>query len=165
MRRAVATACLLSLTLAAAWLASRVAHPHAVRVGSSLPSIAYRDPHGTHTLTAAPGRRTVVVLVAATCAHCDYQLEVLNRGAAQFASTRLYLLSTEHDLFESGGPARYPALTASALVAWGIVDRAEFERTFGVAMTPAVFIFDDRGRLVRSLRGETKLEALLTRHG
>ena len=161
--RTAAAAVLSVIALASVWLATQVINPSAVRNGGLLPAIQFLSIDGqSQTVSARPDERTVILLVQSQCGHCGYELDELERKISDIADLHLYVLSTEQNFFAAGYLDRFPKLRASSSVSIGVVDRASFERALGVLVTPALFVFDERGRLVKSFRGETKIDAFVT---
>jgi peroxiredoxin len=153
----------LSIVLASVWLVTQVSNPGSVQNGGPLPAIQFAADDGQRqTVSARTNERTVILLVHSQCGHCGYELDEIERKISDISDLHLYVLSTEQNFFAAGFLKRFPKLRASASVSIGVVDRASFRRAFGVLVTPALFVFNERGRLVKSFRGETKIDAFIT---
>ncbi|MEP6619148.1 MAG: hypothetical protein ABJE47_07535 [bacterium] len=127
-----------------------------------LPALRYRASGGSNTLAADGRARPLVVLFDTHCGHCAYEFAQMDRQLSRFAGTHLYLLTAEDSLSMRDVARRWPLLATSPNVTWAMVDAAAFRRVFGPLVTPAIYVFDARGRLERTFHGETRIELLVS---
>jgi hypothetical protein len=162
-RRTVAS-CLLSLIVASlAWLAVQAHQSGPLAESSSLPRLSYRDAsgNGARIVGTDRSRRTAIVLFNSQCEHCLYELDAFERRLSEIDGTRLYFLTSEAALPSAVMAKRWPALVTSRLVSWGTVRAQDVRGELRSAVIPAVFVFDENGRLVKQFRGETKFDLLV----
>jgi hypothetical protein len=162
-RRTIA-GCLLSLIAASlVWLAVRAHQSGPLAESSALPRLTYRDAsgNGAHIVGGEPGHRTAIVLFNSQCEHCLYELDAFEHRLSEVDGTRLYFLTSETALPSAVIGKRWPALVTSRLVSWGTVRAQDVRGELRTAVVPAVFVFDEKGRLVKQFRGETKFDLLV----
>ena len=156
--------CLLSLIVASlAWLVMQAHQSGPLAESSSLPRLSYWDAsgNGAHIVGADPSRHTVIVLFNSQCEHCLYELDAFEHRLSEVDGTRLYFLTSEAALPSAVIAKRWPALLTSRLVSWGTVRAQDVRGELRTAVIPAVFVFDEKGRLVKQFRGETKFDLLV----
>ncbi len=157
VRKVAAVAFFSSLAGGAVWLTGRAVRPNPLPVGAPLPHIAARGRGGAYRLQADGQGAVLVVWFQNRCVHCQYEFGLLSRNVAGLGRVRIYLLTGEGSLPYDQLAAAWPGLTSSDRITWGTVPSAEFERAFGTARVPALFLFDAHGRLRHKVVGETKL--------
>jgi thioredoxin-related protein len=138
------------------WLYVHAHRQESVPIGATMPVLRFLTPRGTAELQPDSGMKTLVMYFHSNCEHCKYELWQLDRHAAKFAAIKLVFLTSEPAFFDSGIIEEWPALRTAGNVVWGIVDRQQFKRTFGVTATPYLFFFDEEGTLFNKMRGEVK---------
>lgn len=161
LRRLTAIAALTAMALAIVWVVLQVSRTGHVSAATRLPALAYRDAHGSHVIRANGRQPTLIVLFDSRCGHCGYQLSDFDRHVADLAHSRIYLLTTESKLPLEVLGRRWPALASAPSVAWGTVSASDFRAHLRTLVTPALFVFDERGALVAQYVGEVKVDALL----
>jgi hypothetical protein len=160
-RRAAATTALTIVVVALAWLVVRVTGSGPLSPTTRLPALEYRDARGSHVIRADGAEPTLIVLFDSKCGHCSYQLSALDRRSAELSRARVYFLTTETVLPAEELRRRWPSLARSPSVAWGTVNARDFRSQLRTLLTPAIFVFDARGRLLVQYIGETKLDVVL----
>jgi hypothetical protein len=161
LRRLSAITALTGIALVLGWLVVQVSRTGHVSAGTRLPALAYRDARGSHVISASGRQPTLIVLFDSRCGHCAYQLSDFDRRFADLVHSRIYLLTTElQPPFEEFG-RRWPALANAPSVSWGTVSASDFRAHLRTLVTPALFVFDERGALVAQYVGEIKVDALL----
>jgi hypothetical protein len=161
VRRAVAASLLVLVAGSMAWLAVQAGRSGPLPDSAPLPPLSYRDGAGAHVVRPEPHRRTAIVLFNSQCGHCLYELDAFNRRLAEVDGAHIYFLTTEANLPSEAVTRRWPALMQSRAVSWGTVHPDEFRGGLRTLVTPAVFVFDERGRLLKQFRGETKFDLLV----
>ncbi len=159
-KRAVAVTFFLSLAGLGSWFAAAAIRPDPFPVGAALPPLTFDDGSGPHRLTANGRRPLLVVWFRSSCIHCQYEFGVLDRSLPLLDGVQIYLFNGEQSppLSRAQLAASWPALGAPGRVILASVRSSEFERAFGTRLTPAMFAFDARGRLVKKVIGETKVD-------
>lgn len=156
--------CLLSLIVASlVWLAMQANQSGPLSESSPLPRLTYRDALGTgaRIVSADPSHRTAIVLFNSQCEHCLYELDAFEHRLSEVDGTRLYFLTSEAALPSAVIAKRWPALGTSRWVSWGTVRAQDVRSGLRTTVTPVVFVFDEKGRLVKQFRGETKFDLLV----
>ena len=156
--------CLLSLIVASlVWLVVQARQAGPLAESSPLPRLSYTDAsgNGAHLVGADPNHRTAIVLFNSQCEHCLYELDAFEQRLSEVDGTRLYFLTSEAALPSAVIAKRWPALVTSRLVSWGTVRAKDVRGELQTAVIPAVFVFDEKGRLVKQFRGETKFDLLV----
>jgi hypothetical protein len=160
IRRIQAAVLLAVIASSFAWLAVLLSRNGTLPATTRLPSLPYRDAYGSHVIRS-DGARTLIMLFDTRCGHCAYELSALDRRSAELAGSRVYILTTEAALPTGEMDRRWPTLAHSPGVAWGTVNASEFQSHLKTLVTPAMFVFDERGQLVARFLGETKLDVVL----
>lgn len=135
--------------------------PAILPLGSDLPNIEYSDSATVKTVTADSLKNILIIFFKKECPHCEYELELLNNNTDKIKNVKLYLLTTEKDIFTSGFTNKFSALKKLPYTTFGIVNKEEYKNKFGVMVTPALYFFNKAGKLTAKLKGETKLERIL----
>jgi hypothetical protein len=165
MRRAIAFAALGLVTGTAVWLGVQLTRPEVLPLGAELPAIPVAGPRLDTVLREAGGERLVVLYFHTDCAACLEQLRMLEAGAPSLGPVRLYLLTDEENVDLASFARRWPRLSTSDQVSWGVAGREEFRRRFGARSTPAIFVFGPEGRLEAKLLGQRTVAAILKAAG
>ena len=151
----------IGIVVAAGCLVLAAPGPRDSAIRSAPPPFGFRTAQGPTTFQVNPSGHTLVVLFHSLCGHCTNEFDELESHLDQLGDTRLYLLTAEESFDKRMMDQRWPRLTQSDQVVWGMIKRDQRDRYFGVATTPALFLYDHAGSGVGSWRGETKLEVLL----
>ena len=117
---------------------------------------------GPRTFRLNPHGQTLVVLYHSECVHCGTELDEFDRQFDRLAELDLYMLTTEDSLDSAGLGRRWPRLAGSQRVTWGTIDRDTRAGHFGVAVTPALFLYDQGGTLVERWTGVTSIDVILS---
>jgi hypothetical protein len=161
-RRTLAALALVALASALAWVGAQASRTGPLPASASLPLLAYHDGTGRHVVRPEGAHRTMIMLFNSKCGHCAYELDAFERRSAELAGARVYFLTTEAAVPMREVTQRWPTLTRPDVAQWGTVNADELRDGLRTAVTPAVFVFDERGRLLGQFRGETKLDVVLS---
>jgi hypothetical protein len=151
----------LGIMVAAACLVLTRLGPRDSAMRPAPPPFAFRTVHGPTIFQVNPSGHTLVVLFHSLCGHCTNEFDELESHLDQLGDTRLYLLTTEESFDKRMVGQRWPRLAQSDQVIWGTIERDQRDRYFGVATTPALFLYDHAGIGLGNWRGETKFAVLL----
>lgn len=162
-RKTIAGGLLSLIAASLAWLVVQAHQSEPLAESSSLPRLSYRDAsgNGARINGADPSRRTAIVLFNSQCEHCLYELDAFEHRLSEIDGARVYFLTSEAALPSAVIAKRWPALVTSRLVSWGTVRAQDVRGELRTAVIPAVFVFDEKGRLVKQFRGETKFDLLV----
>ena len=172
-KRAAAAGFLLSVAGLASWFAAVALRPDPLPVGAALPPLMFDGGAGPHRLMANGQTPLLIVWFRSECIHCQYEFGVLDRNLDLLPRVQIYLLtgadSLPHAQLAESWPAlelpiarnaSWPALGAPGRATLASVPSSEFERAFGTRVTPAMFAFDSRGKLIAKVIGETKFDRI-----
>ncbi len=162
-KRYATLAIALVLAAALAGLLYAALKPPALPLGARMPALAFTSPAGTDTLRPSPSKTTLVILFSMRCPHCLYELDLFEKHLDQLAGARIYLATTDQDFTPGVDNLRWSALSRAENFIWIRLEEKQYTRHFGAAISPCFFIFDHEGVLREKIRGEIKLEALLSK--
>ena len=165
LKKIFSTIFMLIFVFLIGWLFMQALKPEVLPVGSFMPEIKYFDATGTHILKADSIQNILVVLFSRNCEHCQYQLKQINTNLNKLANTQLFLLTTEQDFFKTDYLEQFKILTRAENVHWGIVNKKQFKENFGSMVLPSIFLFDKPGKLINKIRGEVRIEKIITMLG
>ncbi len=129
-------------------------------IGSKLPNIKYTDFVDT-SLIAVKGKPIVIMYFKPDCPHCEYELKIMNKGINELGSADVYLITTAKSFFQDSVYKKQINLISAENVKFGMVAVDEYKEKFGITATPAFYFFNQQGRLVEKIIGETKFDRLL----
>ncbi len=152
----------LVILTAFVWLLQEALRPEVLPVGSELPELSYLTQNGKNHLKQDFGRVTLVMLFHPDCEHCEYQLNQFNDHFEKFDNMILVLLTMDQNFFVNDQIKTWPVLSQVNNVCWGIVERNHFKDLFGSFAYPSSYIFNQSGILSHKIRGEVKIEKLLS---
>ena len=159
-KRAAAAAFLLSVAGLASWLGAVALRPDPLPVGAALPPLTFHGGAGPHRLLANGQTPLLIVWFRSKCIHCQYEFGVLDHNLDLLPRVQIYLLTGEGSLPHAQLAESWPALGAPGRATLASVPSSEFERAFGTRLTPAMFAFDSRGKLIAKVIGETKFDRI-----
>ena len=159
-KRAAAAAFLLSVASVASWLGAVALRPDPLPVGAALPPLTFDGGAGPHRLMANGQTPLLIVWFRSKCIHCQYEFGVLDHNLDVLPRVQIYLLTGEDSLPHAELAESWPALGAPGRATLASVPSSEFERAFGTRLTPAMFAFDSRGKLIAKVIGETKFDRI-----
>jgi peroxiredoxin len=117
---------------------------------------------GRITLKIYSTQNTIIVLFERKCEHCQYQLKQFNAHLNEFDDTKIFLLTTEQDFFNKNYLDQFDILAQAENVNWGIIDKKQFKGIFGSMVLPSIFLFNKPGKLINKIRGEVRIEKIVT---
>ena len=132
-------------------------------IGSSLPQIKYNYNGVLNMVQKENGVRTIIMVFNTHCAHCQYELDVLENSISKFTGRVLYLLTSDNEIENHILINRWRKLFCDTRnnIHWGFIDKDQYRSIFGQVMTPSFFIYDDKHILIYKIFGETKIDRLL----
>jgi peroxiredoxin len=106
------------------------------------------------------GQPAVIIYFNPDCEHCQYEARAIRDSLHRFAATNVLLVSDE-PLERLKQFAKEYDLTNQPNVHI-LYDRdRRFKDLFGTNMVPSIFIYNQKQKLVKHYKGETKIEAIL----
>ena len=162
VKRIISLLFFLVLLSALGWLLRETLRPEVLPLGSELPELEYLTQNGKNYLKPDSGQVMLVMLFHPDCEHCEYQLNRFNDQSEKLDSMSLVLLTTDQKIFVNDKIKTWPVLSQLNNVGWGIVERNHFKDLFGSFAYPSSYIFNQSGILSHKIRGEVKIEKLLS---
>ena len=144
------------------WLLHEALRPEVLPAGSELPELEYLTQNGKNHLKPDSCRVMLVLLFHPNCEHCENQLNQFNDHFLQIERLNIVLLTTDQNFFVKDQSKTWPVLSQANNVSWGIVKRNHFKELFGSFAYPTSYIFNQSGILSHKIRGEIKIEKLLS---
>lgn len=160
-KKVVAIAILLLFAGFTGWLIIEGAGPEILPEGSALPEINYISVNGNSVLKPDTATEKMIIYFNTNCDHCKYELSQLNKNVEKFKNIKVYLFTSEKDLFKKPAVKSWSNLYKKDGITFGIIQKSEYENKFGSMITPSIFIFNSSNKLTRKIRGEIKIESLL----
>ena len=104
---------------------------------------------------------TVIIYFHPECEHCQYEASEIGKQAEQFAKANMILITPDDSVKRvEAFASRYNLWAVDNLAV--LLDRNhQFLRSFGTAVFPSVFIYGTDQKLVKSYKGEVKMEAII----
>ncbi len=118
------------------------------------------DSIGGKRQNTGPSHKTVLIHFLPDCHFCQNEAAALRDHLPAFAEARLLLISAAGQAEVEGFAVDYE-LAGRPNVHFFLDPQQRFAGLFGTQAVPSVFIYDERGRLMRRYRGETRIEAIL----
>jgi thioredoxin-related protein len=137
----------------------RTANHEELAIGSQLPELSFVDLAGDIRAVTRDSKMILIVYVQSHCEHCQYQLHVLNNYCKQLRGVRLYILTSDKNMFKEEN--KWERLMSAENVIVGSVDKSHFYQRFRTLIIPSIFIFDSSGKLAGKIYGEVKPQKLL----
>ncbi len=130
-------------------------------IGSKLPQIAFQSLNGYETLKTDNQNKILVLFFSKECPHCKYELSTLNKNIDKLDGTAIYLFTVDDSYLESEEIKTNEALLSDSNVVFGIVNKENFDESFGSLITPSLYFFNKAGILTEKIKGETKIERII----
>ncbi len=104
---------------------------------------------------------TVIIYFNPACEHCQYEATEIGRRAEQFGKVNTILVTPEPSVEKVKAFAQTYHLNEVDNLAILLDKDKQFIRYFGTAVFPSVFIYSANQKLVKSYKGEVKIEAIM----
>lgn len=104
---------------------------------------------------------TVIIYFNPECEHCQYEASEIGKQAEQFAKANMILITPDDSVKRvEAFAAKYHLWEVDNLVV--LFDRNhQFLKSFGTAVFPSIFIYGTDKKLVKTYKGEVKIEAII----
>lgn len=104
---------------------------------------------------------TVIIYFHPECEHCQYEASEIGRNAQQFEEANMIMVTPDDSIKRlEDFAANYHLWEVDNLAI--LIDRKrEFKKHFGSSVSPSVFIYGTNQKLVKTYKGETKIEAII----
>jgi|GEM_PF-1873901 len=142
------------------WLFSQATADETMPMGSSLPAIEYKD-RSESSILGQSNIPLIIIYFSTLCEHCRYQLSVIETNIDAFNEIKIYLLSSQSDLFKTDFDKKWVNLVQHNNVIFGITPKDSFNKLFGSTVTPSLYFFDSHGILKEKIHGETKASKII----
>lgn len=106
-------------------------------------------------------RPVIISLIEPDCEHCQYMVSNIVNNKKSFEKIEMVIISTSNKNLMNSFIRDYKLNTLKNLII-GLDTNYTFYNTFGVMTTPSFFVYNKKHILVKSIKGETKIENLLT---
>lgn len=143
------------------WIVIQGTKPELLPIGSKLPRITYISLDGYNTLKTNNQSKILVLFFSKECPHCKYELSILNENLDKLEGATIYLFTADDGYLKSEEIKTNEALLSNSKVVYGIVNKENFDSTFGSLLTPSLYFFNNDGILTGKIKGETKLERII----
>ncbi len=104
---------------------------------------------------------TVIIYFHPECEHCQYEALEIGRNARRFEEANLIMVTPDDSIKRLKDFASNYHLWEVDNLAILIDRKREFKKRFGSAVAPSVFIYGTDRKLVKTYKGETKIEAII----
>lgn len=104
---------------------------------------------------------TLLLFFNTTCEHCQYETEQIIKDNASFCNSNVLFISRQSSndirLFDSTYQvSRYPFIKL-------LRDSIDYSyKIFGINSFPSSIVYNNEGKLVKTFKGETKVEAIIS---
>ncbi len=168
MRKTIRYLILALLLVAGAWLLIRTYQSYQLKKKvtesiQNLPSACFESLNGRPICTDEFDNRkpTVIIYFHPECEHCQYEASEIGKNAQQFEEVNMIMVTPDDSIKRlEDFAANYHLWEVDNLAI--LIDRKrEFKKRFGSAVSPAVFIYGIDRKLVKTYKGETKIEAII----
>lgn len=129
--------------------------------GANLPLLSYEGNMGEVKIERDSTKKTVIIWFHPDCEHCLYQLHVIDQHLIAFTAARFFFLTDDYKFPQDRHLGKWPNLTSSENVRFGIINQGLFNSHFGPVVKPSIFIFNREGKLTNKVFGEVKKEKLM----
>lgn len=106
-----------------------------------------------------PNNPIVIIHFSTTCENCQNEAEDLSKGISMLGSTQIYMVTSSTKEEVESFMKTYKLNEYSQIIPLLDNDNTFFN-SFGMALNPLVFIYDENQKLVKYYKGETKIEAI-----
>ena len=125
-----------------------------------LSNLKYSERAGSKYMSSE-GQKAIVIYFSLGCEHCIYQLNVIEKNISKLQDTKIYLITTDINLFTGNFLTKYKTLTNSKSVTFGIVDLKSFQSICKVIRTPTIFFFNKSGKYYTKISGEARIDIIV----
>lgn len=128
-------------------------------VGSALPEIKIVSLSNT-VFIKTNNKPLMIMYFKPDCAHCRYELDLLNKRIDELSFADIYLLTTDRSFFTDSLFRDYKNLINKVSIKFGLASENEYKKKFGITSTPVFYFFDRHGRLAEKIIGETRFDRI-----
>jgi thiol-disulfide isomerase/thioredoxin len=103
---------------------------------------------------------TLFLFFNSTCEHCQYETEQILKVAGQLSNKNVLYISSQSIREIKAFDSIYH-LTNYPFIKLLRDSTNNFYKTFGTSMVPSSVIYNDKGMLMKTFKGEVKIEAII----
>lgn len=103
---------------------------------------------------------TLFLFFNTTCEHCQYETEQIVKNAAMLSNKNVLYISNQSTQEIKAFDSIYH-LTNYPFIKLLRDSTNNFYKTFGINMVPSSVIYNDKGMLTKTFKGEVKIEAII----
>ncbi|MEM6736954.1 MAG: redoxin domain-containing protein [Bacteroidota bacterium] len=157
---------ILAIVTLTIFAVSGIRHKKEVQSGiSQFPDIELKSLSGTDIRIKDSLRAfsipTAVILFSTQCDFCEYEMKEIIDNISDFpANCKILLLSSENIVDLRLFHDKYKIYDYEILSVYQLSNE-QISKKFGTVSTPAIFVYDQNGALVRQFTGETKAAVLI----
>lgn len=104
----------------------------------------------------------VIIYFHRECEHCQYEAKEISQNAKAFTNCQLVLVSANDSIKQLEDFCNEYNLWEVDNIEVLVDKQNLFKKTFGKAVIPSVYIYDDKQKLKKRFLGETKPEAIIS---
>jgi peroxiredoxin len=104
---------------------------------------------------------TVFIYYNSECEFCNEEAQMIKENIAKFANFQLIFISFEKVAFIKVFAAKYQ-LTTYDNIAFLCDSKASFSTTFDVKSLPCLVLYDKNNRLIEKVKGQTKINKIIS---
>jgi peroxiredoxin len=132
----------------------------AIAETNDLPPLPVRLSDGNTIQTKDLKGKTILVLFQPDCDHCQNEARQIQENLASFKEYRLYFISSS-PIAEIEKFASDYQLAGYDNVAFGWTPTEAVINTLGPIQAPSVYIYSEKGKLVKAINGEVDISVIL----
>ncbi len=128
-------------------------------IGSALPQLKYvsQKESGYISINDKP---LMIMYFKPDCPYCEYELEIMNKRINELKTADIYLITTDKSFLSDSLYYDYKNLINKGHVRLGFVAEEEYKDKLGIRATPTFYFFNQQGKLIDKIIGETKFDRL-----
>ncbi len=133
----------------------------AVKTTKTLPDFKFKtlDNQDYSTSMLGPNKSVIFLYFNTECDHCQYEARELPRHIHEFANSTILMISAESMDKIKEFDATYQ-LSKNSFIKVLKDNDDTFYKIFSTKMTPSMFIYNQKGELVKQYQGEVKMDAI-----
>jgi len=129
-------------------------------VSSDIPPMLLIQPDGTQLSASSLQGKAVFVFFLPDCDHCQREAVQIRENIESFKDYTLYFISSAPFDQLSAFEQKYQLSNLSQVRFLRTTDR-DILRNYGPIPTPTVYIYSEKGRLIKDFKGETPVESIM----
>lgn len=108
----------------------------------------------------APNKSSLFLYFNTTCEHCQYETEQILKNLPQLSNTNVLFISSQSKKEILSFDSIYH-LTSYSIIKLLHDSTDNFYKTFGSNLVPSSVIYNSEGKLIKTFKGEVKMETII----